>query len=67
VAYFDPYVPQIRLGDSVLRGASELGTDHDLVIIQTLHDTPAEAALADCPLVLDLTFRSARACPATTL
>ena len=59
VEFFDPHVPEVRLGDDVLHSTAGISPDVDLVVLHTVHGSDAEAALAECPLVLDLTFRRA--------
>jgi nucleotide sugar dehydrogenase len=67
VEYFDRFVPQIRVGSSVLRSVEEISPDYDLVVLHTVHGTDAEADLASCPALLDLTFRSGVGTHAGTL
>lgn len=59
VSFHDVLVPEVRLADgstahSVPRPS---GSDYDLVLIHTAHPGHDHAWIADCPLVVDYTYR----------
>lgn len=57
VEYHDPHVPEVRVGDQVLRSAGDVDVDADLVIVHTRHRSMDLGGLPEDRLVLDTTYR----------
>ncbi len=58
VSYFDPLVPEVPLPGGAMTGESDpQGPDYDLVLIHTLHPGVEYDWAAECPRVLDATYR----------
>jgi nucleotide sugar dehydrogenase len=57
VDYHDPHVPELRVGDQVLRSADPVAVTTDLVIVHTRHRAMDLGWLPEDRLVLDTTYR----------
>lgn len=64
VAFWDPYVEEIRTADGFLQRAEQPSAQQwDLVIVHTNHPTDDYGWLADQKHVLDMTFRTVQPAP----
>ena len=57
--FWDDLAPALRLSDgSILKSVSDpVGTSYDLVLVHTLHPGVSYDVIAECPNVLDATYR----------